>query len=59
MEGCILKDELLKIFLEVLEEWEDAEEVIINDRGNVSEYVELEERKQEYIERFKKELNAQ
>lgn len=52
MEECILKEELLKIFLEVLEEWEDAEEVIINDRGDVSEYEELEERKNKYIRRF-------
>lgn len=51
-----MKEELLKIFLEVLEEWEDAEEVIINDRGYISEYEELEIRKNKYIERFSNEL---
>lgn len=57
MEECILKEELLNIFLELLEEWENVEEVSINDRGDVSEYEELEERKNKYIERFNKALN--
>ncbi|WP_181246055.1 MULTISPECIES: hypothetical protein [Clostridium] len=52
-----MKEELLNIFLELLEEWENVEEVSINDRGDVSEYEELEERKNKYIERFNKALN--
>jgi hypothetical protein len=54
-----LKEELLNIFLELFEEWENAEEICINDRGDVSEYEELETRKNKYIERFNKALNTQ
>lgn len=49
------KEELSKIFKELLEEWEIAEEIVINDRDTsieYDEYEELEKRKNEYMKRF-------
>ncbi|GKX65845.1 hypothetical protein [Inconstantimicrobium mannanitabidum] len=53
----MLKKELTDIFLELLEEWENSEEIIINDRGDISEYEELEERKNKYLIKFNGILN--
>jgi hypothetical protein len=53
------KKELLKIFMELLDEWESAEDIVINDRDTsieCDEYEELEKRKKEYIKRFNKAL---
>jgi hypothetical protein len=54
-----LNEELLKIFNELLEEWEDANYDCIQEFSTDSsrDYKELEQRKQNYIERFSKALN--
>lgn len=48
------KNKLLEIFNEVLENWYDAEDVVINDRSISleDEYEKLEKKKQEYIKKF-------
>lgn len=47
-----MKREILKLFMELLEDWETAEEVVINDRGNIDDYDKLEIRKKEYINKI-------
>lgn len=47
-----MKGDILNLFLELLEEWEDAEEVVIDDRGCLDDYDELEIRKEEYLNRI-------
>lgn len=52
-------DKIKGIFIELLDEWESAESVVINDRSiNFSEdYDYLEKRRQEFEEMFNQALN--
>ena len=47
-----MKTEILNLFMELLEEWEIAEEVVINDRGSIDDYDILDIRKKEYIKKI-------
>ena len=47
-----MKTEILNLFMELLEEWEIAEEVVINDRGSIDDYDILDIRKKEYINKI-------
>ena len=47
-----MKNEILNLFMELLKEWEIAEEVVINDRGNIDDYDILDIRKKEYINKI-------
>lgn len=52
-----MKEDILNLFLELLEEWEDAEEVIIDDRGSLNDYDELKRKKEEYLNKINKLLD--
>lgn len=47
-----MNDDILELFNCLLEEWREAEEVIINDRGNVDDYDKLANREKEYREKI-------
>ena len=47
-----MKNEILNLFMELLKEWEIAEEVVINDRGSIDDYDILDIRKKEYINKI-------
>ena len=47
-----MKNEILNLFMELLKEWEIAEEVVINDRGSIDDYNILDIRKKEYINKI-------
>lgn len=47
-----MKDEILNLFMEILEEWEIAEDVVINESGELDNYEELSRRKDEYIKKI-------
>lgn len=49
-----MKEELRKLFEELINDYEDSEQTVINDRGDSSDYAWLEERIQEYRDRFDK-----
>ncbi|MGE6550799.1 hypothetical protein ACQKFK_17760 [Bacillus mycoides] len=46
------KGNLLKIFEELLKEWENAESIVIHDRGCVNDYVQLQKDVKEYRQNF-------
>ncbi|MDU2670410.1 MAG: hypothetical protein E7C49_00215 [Clostridium sp.] len=52
-----MKEEIFNLFKEVLEKWINAEETVINDRGDISDYEELENDEHEYINRINKLLD--
>lgn len=52
-----MKDEIITLFMELLDEWEIAEDTAINYMGDISDYEELRERKKDYITRINKLLN--
>ena len=47
-----MKNEILNLFMELLKEWEIAEDVVINDRGSIDDYDILDIRKKEYINKI-------
>lgn len=47
-----MKAEIFNLFKEVLEKWINAEEIVINDRGDISDYEELENDEREYLNRI-------
>ena len=51
-----MKEELLKIFNELLDKWESAEYAWVNEHGILNDYDEIEKEKQEYINKFNKAL---
>jgi hypothetical protein len=54
-----LKEKLLEIFHELLNEWEESETVAINEFGSSIEtdpYERLEKKKQDYIKKFNEAL---
>ncbi|MGN4897801.1 hypothetical protein ACTFSB_28515 [Bacillus cereus group sp. MYBK14-3] len=52
------KGNLLKIFEELLKEWESAEGLVIHDRGCLDDYNELEKEVEEYRRRFLEALDG-
>jgi hypothetical protein len=46
------KNNLLKIFEELLEEWEKSESTVIHDRGDLDDYDQLEKNKEEFRKNF-------
>lgn len=52
-----MKEEIFNLFKEVLERWINAEETVINDRGDISDYEELENDEREYLNRINKLLS--
>lgn len=52
-----LKEEIFNLFKEVLERWINAEETVINDRGDISDYEELENDEREYLNKINKLLS--
>lgn len=47
-----MKEELRKLFEEILNDYEMSEETVIDERGYLDDYKWLEERIQEYRDRF-------
>lgn len=52
-----MKEEIFNLFKEVLERWINAEETVINDRGDISDCEELENDEREYLNRINKLLS--
>lgn len=54
-----MKEELRKLFEEILNDYESSEETVINDRGSLEDYNWLEQRIQEYKDRFEKIISTE
>lgn len=51
------KYKIIEIFEELLEAWEDSESTVINDRGNIDDFTELRNIREDYKQRFLEALN--
>lgn len=53
----MLKKEILGLFYSLLDKWRDAEETVIDDRGNLEDYKDLDRIELEYKESINVLLN--